>query len=231
MAEGIVRRALEAGICTINPVDLREFTHDRHRTTDDRPFGGGAGMVMKPEPLFRALDALEAQGPGEVVILTPRGRLFHQELAQELARKERIILVCGRYEGIDERVFTRAHLELSIGDYVLSGGEPAAVVVMDAVIRLLPGALGCARSAQEESFSQGLLEHPHYTRPRVFRGMEVPEVLLSGDHQAIARWRRLRSLEITMERRPDLLERASLSREEREHLMRLKGLTTEEESR
>ncbi len=221
LSEGIVKRAIEAGICEVRPIDLREFTTDRHRTTDDRPFGGGAGMVMKPEPLFRALDALEQEGPALTIVLSPRGRVFDQRLAHKLSREERIILVCGRYEGIDQRVCERAHMELSIGDYVLSGGEPAAMVVMDAVIRLLPGALGCDHSVEEESFSQGLLEHPHYTRPRVYRGMEVPEVLLSGDHAAIARWRRRKSLEITLRRRPELLKKVPLSEEELEYLASL----------
>ncbi len=222
LQEGIVRRALEAGIVEINPVDLREFTTDRHRTTDDRPFGGGAGMVMKPEPIFKALDSLKKEGSPYVIVLSPRGEVFTQRTAERLAAKERIVLICGRYEGIDERVcMAAADMELSIGDYILSGGEPAAIVVMDAIIRLLPGALGCDDSIESESFSQGLLEYPQYTRPRTFRGMGVPEVLLSGDHKEIARWRRFQSLKLTLERRPELLSRAELTDEERQFLEKL----------
>ncbi len=222
LGEGIVRRAREAGIVEVNPVDLRAFTEDRHRTTDDRPYGGGAGMVMKPEPLFKALDSLSRHGgDGPVIILSPRGQVFNQRVASRLASEERVILVCGRYEGIDQRVCDRADMELSIGDYVLSGGEPAAIVVMDAVIRLLPGALGCGESAETESFSTGLLEYPHYTRPREFRGQGVPEVLLSGDHKEIERWRRRQSLRLTLERRPDLLDDAALSPEDMAYLKSL----------
>ncbi len=212
-SHGVVKRGIEAGLVHVNPVDLRGFTHDRHRTTDDRPFGGGEGMVMKPEPIFEALDHLEAAPPRPTVaLLTPRGRVFDQAMARRLSLLPRLILVCGRYEGIDERVaLERTDMEISIGDYVLSGGEVAALVIMDSVIRLLPGVLGCAESANRDSFSDGLLEFPQYTRPRTYRGLPVPEVLTGGDHGEIARWRRKRSLEITLQRRPDLLGKARLS--------------------
>lgn len=203
----IVRRARDRGLVEIFVHDLRDYTSDRHRTVDDYPYGGGAGMVMKPEPWFRAVEALREQGnPGRCLLLTPQGRKLDQSLVQRLALEERLILLCGRYEGVDERV--RAHLadiEVSIGDYVLSGGEPAAVVLVDAVVRLQPGALGSSESTVEESFSEGLLEYPQYTRPPEFRGWRVPEILLSGDHAAIERWRRQQQLQRTRERRPDLL--------------------------
>ncbi len=222
MKEGIVRRALENGLLQIRPIDLREFTTDRHRTTDDRPFGGGEGMVMKPEPIFRALESLKKEGPAHVVLLSPRGKVFTQQIAQDLAGKERLIIICGRYEGIDERISEWCvDLELSIGDYVLSGGEVAALVVIDAVSRLIPGVLGCADSAQADSFSNGLLEYPQYTRPRDFKGWKVPEVLLSGDHKAISRWRREQSLRITLERRPELLLQAPLSPDDISYLRSL----------
>ncbi len=203
----IVKRARDRGLVEIFVHDLRDYTSDRHRTVDDYPYGGGAGMVMKPEPWFRAVEALREQGnPGRCLLLTPQGRKLDQSLVQRLALEDRLILLCGRYEGVDERV--RAHLadvEVSIGDYVLSGGEPAAVVLVDAVVRLQPGALGSSESTVEESFSEGLLEYPQYTRPPEFRGWRVPEILLSGDHAAIERWRRQQQLQRTRERRPDLL--------------------------
>ncbi len=203
----IVKRARDRGLVEIFVHDLRDYTSDRHRTVDDYPYGGGAGMVMKPEPWFRAVEALREQGnPGRCLLLTPQGRKLDQSLVQRLALEDRLILLCGRYEGVDERV--RAHLadvEVSIGDYVLSGGEPAAVVLVDAVVRLQPGALGSSESTVEESFSEGLLEYPQYTRPPEFRGWRVPDVLLSGDHAAIERWRRQQQLQRTRERRPDLL--------------------------
>ncbi|MCL4460008.1 MAG: tRNA (guanosine(37)-N1)-methyltransferase TrmD [Chloroflexi bacterium] len=215
-SESIVKRAVEKGLVSINITDIRDFATDKHRATDDYPFGGGSGMVMKPEPIFAAVESLLVPtpdvAPAEIILLTPQGRLFKQRLAQELAGKEWLILICGRYEGVDERV--REHLatdEISIGDYVLSGGEIPAMVLVDAVVRLLPGVLGAPPSILEESHSQGLLEYPHYTRPAVFRGWAVPEVLLSGNHAAIARWRREQSLRRTLERRPDLLARAELN--------------------
>ncbi len=203
----IIKRARERGIVDIHVHDLRDYTADRHRTVDDYPYGGGAGMVMKPEPWFRAVEALRVAGnPGCAILLTPQGKRLDQGLVQQLAAEDRLILLCGRYEGVDERV--REHLvdkEVSVGDYVLSGGEPAAAVLVDAVVRLQPGALGSSESIVEESFAAGLLEYPQYTRPPEFRGWRVPDVLLSGDHGAIDRWRRERQIERTRVRRPDLL--------------------------
>lgn len=204
----IIRRAREAGRVGLHLHNLRDYTTDRHRTVDAPPYGGGPGMVMRPEPWFRAVERLREQGlPGRVVLLTPQGERLNQPRVRRLAAEDRLILLCARYEGIDERV--RRHLaddEISIGDYVLSGGEPAAVVLVDAVVRLQPGVLGCDQSALDESFSGPLLEYPHYTRPAEFRGWRTPPILLSGDHAAIERWRREQQLERTRERRPDLLD-------------------------
>lgn len=212
---GIVRRARNAGLVDIKAHDLRQWTTDKHHVVDDRPFGGGDGMVLKPEPIFTAVEALTGFARKEdftprtrVVLLSAQGRVFSQSLAHDLAENaERIVLICGRYEGVDERVSEAlATDEISIGDYVLSGGEPAALVVIDAVVRLLPGALGSDTSAVFESFSEGLLDYPHYTRPPEFRGMKVPEVLLSGNHAEIERWRRQAALAKTLRNRPDLLQ-------------------------
>ena len=212
---GITRRACEMGLAKIEVHDLRQFTHDRHRTVDDRPFGGGEGMVLKPEPIFRAVCDLtgsnsRAEYPVQtrVVLLSPQGRVFTQETAQDLSQNaSQIVLICGRYEGVDERVCEAlATDEVSIGDYVLSGGEPAAVVVIDAIVRLLPGALGNENSTTNESFSDGGLDHPQYTRPTEFSGLSVPEVLLAGNHGEIARWRREAALKKTQRNRPDLLK-------------------------
>lgn len=212
LRESILRRAQDKGLITVGVHDLRTWTHDRHRVVDDVPYGGGAGMVLKPEPVFEAVESLRHGPESLVVALTPQGLPFSQRMASELARLPHLILVCGRYEGFDDRIPQGLHaLELSIGDFVLSGGEIPALVVLDATIRLIPGVLGDETSAQTDSFSTGLLEHPHYTRPAAFRGMGVPEVLLSGDHAAIARWRRKQALRRTRERRPDLLGRAKLS--------------------
>jgi tRNA (guanine37-N1)-methyltransferase len=215
---GIVRRARAAGLVEISAHDLRRWTKDKHRQVDDRPFGGGDGMILKPEPIFEAVEELTGceAGSGKyepgvrVVLLSPQGRSFTQSLAEELAASNsQVVLICGRYEGVDERVSEALVTdEISIGDYVLSGGEPAALVMVDAVVRLVPGALGSETSAVHESFSEGLLDYPHYTRPPEFRGMRVPEVLLSGHHAEISRWRSLRALEKTKRNRPDLLERA-----------------------
>lgn len=203
----IIKRARDRAIVELHVHDLRDYTDDRHRTVDDYPYGGGAGMVMKPEPWFRAVESLRGHdNPGQAVLLTPQGQRLDQALARRLAREDRLIILCGRYEGVDERV--REHLvneEISIGDYVLSGGEPAAVVLVDALVRLQPGALGSPQSTVEESFSAGLLEYPQYTRPPEFRGWRVPDILLSGDHGAVERWRRERQIERTRARRPDLL--------------------------
>ena len=210
---GIIGRALKRGQIEINLVNLRDFAEGPHLVTDDRPFGGGDGMVMKPEPIVRALESIST-GKGEkgVILLTPQGQPFTQSIARGLAMLEQIVLVCGRYEGVDERVRSRyVDTEVSIGDYILTGGELPAMVVVDAVSRLIPGVLGGARSNREESFEDHFLEYPHYTRPRVFQGLEVPSVLLSGDHRGIQLWRRTQSIKRTLERRPDLLEKACLS--------------------
>lgn len=205
---GIIRRALEAQLIAINIHDLRDFTSDRHHVVDDRPFGGGAGMVMKPEPLFRAIEAITHQAPKmRVVLLSPQGRLFTQQVAEELAQDESVLFICGRYEGVDERVVENLVTdEISIGDYVLSGGEIPAMVMVDALTRLLPGALGCEQSAEQDSFSSGLLDYPHYTRPAEYRGLKVPDVLLSGHHAEVEKWRHKKAVEKTLRCRPDLLE-------------------------
>lgn len=205
---GIVRRAREAGVVDVSLHDLRRYATDRHRTTDDAPYGGGPGMVMKVEPLVAAVEAIvgESRDSSRLVLLSPRGRPLEQPLVRELASASRLVLVAGRYEGVDERfVQATGAEEVSIGDYVLSGGEIPAMVVVDAVVRLLPGAISDPRSAAEDSFSEGILDHPHYTRPAEFRGLRVPEVLLSGDHAAVDEWRRSRAFSDTRERRPELL--------------------------
>ncbi len=204
----IIKRARESGVAEVVLHNFRDWATDRHHTVDDSPFGGGPGMVLKPEPVFAAVEAVRASqtSPAPLVYLSPKGERFTQETAYELAAMPSLILLCGRYEGLDQRVVD--HLvdrEISVGDYVLSGGEPACLVVLDAVIRLLPGALGEPASLEEESFSSGLLEYPQYTRPAEFRGWKVPEVLVSGNHEAIRRWRREQALEETRKRRPDLL--------------------------
>jgi tRNA (guanine37-N1)-methyltransferase len=244
---GIVRRAREAGLIEISVHDLRTFTSDKHKTVDDRPFGGGEGMVLKPGPIFECVESLKVRPRDErtapataetVVLLSPQGRMFTQTMAQELGRLERIVLICGRYEGVDERVAERlADREVSIGDYILSGGELGAAVMVDTVTRLLPGALGNEASAQQESFtaaqkteaegpdstcaSGGLLDYPHYTRPAEFRGMSVPEVLIGGNHEQIRKWRRQKALEKTLRNRPDLLEKQELSDEDREMVRKI----------
>ena len=204
--ESIIKRAGESGRLQLGIHDLRDYTHDRHRTVDDRPFGGGPGMRMKPEPLFEAVEALRGEKT-RVILTSPAGRLFRQQIARELAAEEHLLLVCGSYEGFDERVRQGlADDELSIGDYVLTNGALPAMVIIDSVTRLLPGVLGDDESSQDESFSGGLLEYPQYTRPAEFRGMTVPEVLLSGDHAAIEKWRREQAEVQTRQRRTDLLE-------------------------
>src|SRR5436853_7710629 len=248
MDSGIDRRDREARLAEIRVHDLRAFAHDRHRTVDDRPFGGGEGMVLKPEPIFECIETLglppwEERTAGSteqsVILVSAQGRRFNQTVAAELAATERIVLVCGRYEGVDERVSEfLADRELSIGDYVLSGGELGAAVIVDAVTRLIPGAVGNEASARQESFSAleataeegpnstcgsgGLLDYPHYTRPAEFRGMAVPEVLVSGNHEEIRRWRRRTALEKTLRNRPDLLDRIALRDEDQELLAQIK---------
>lgn len=215
----IMKRARERGLIEINLVNIRDFSVNKHHTVDDAPYGGGAGMVMGPEALFGAVGhAVQRTGPeaSRVVLMCPQGRPFSQDLALSLAGEKRIVLICGHYEGIDERVReTLVTDEVSIGDYVLTGGELPAMVVVDAVARLIPGVLGEAASAEEDSFSTGLLEYPHYTRPREYRGLAVPEVLLSGHHEKIRKWRRRQSLLRTLERRPELLKEAALTPEDR----------------
>lgn len=219
LEESILRRAQENGLVEIRVHDLRFWTHDRHRQVDDEPYGGGAGMVLKPEPAFEAVEELRRDPQSRIVVLSPQGLPFSQEVAEELARQDHLILLCGRYEGFDDRIpqGLRA-LELSIGDYVLTGGELPALVVLDGVVRLIPGVLGDAESARTDSFATGFLEYPQFTRPPTFRGMAVPPVLLSGDHKAIARWRRKEGLRRTQERRPDLLARVVLSEFDRQLL-------------
>ncbi len=207
LAVGVPKRARDAGALHVSLVDLREYTTDRHRSTDDYPYGGGPGMVMKAEPIIAALEAVRCGTPrARRILLSPRGPVLSHARAAALAMEEDVALVCGRYEGVDERVRDFVDEELSIGDYVLSGGEAAALVVLDVVARLLPGVLGNAESAGAESFATGLLEYPHYTRPEVVRGLSVPSVLLSGDHEAVTRWRDSQARELTRRARPDLLE-------------------------
>jgi tRNA (guanine37-N1)-methyltransferase len=245
---GIVRRAREAGLVQIDVHDLRSFTSDRHKTVDDRPFGGGEGMVLKPEPIFVCVEGIGVAAKASrtkaesVVLLSPQGRLFDQAMADEFSRLERAVLICGRYEGVDERVSEQlADREVSIGNFVLSGGELGAALIIDAVTRLLPGALGNEASNRQESFTEqgpcrqrgaadstcgsgGLLDYPHYTRPAEFRGMAVPEVLSSGDHEKIRRWRRTRALEKTLRNRPDLLKNGGvLSEEDRALLVEIQS--------
>ncbi|HHE41997.1 MAG TPA: tRNA (guanosine(37)-N1)-methyltransferase TrmD [Dehalococcoidia bacterium] len=215
----IVKRAEERGLAQVVAHNIRDFTHDRHRTVDDYPYGGGVGMVLKPEPIFEAAEHVKKTtgfGDCPVVLLTPQGRLFTQDIARELSHHPQLMLICGHYEGVDERVAEHLATDaLSIGDYVLMGGEVAAMVVVEAVVRLLPGVLGSEMSTVDESHADGLLEYPQYTRPEVFRGWAVPPVLLSGNHGEIAAWRRRQTLLRTAKRRPDLLERATLSDKER----------------
>ncbi len=216
---GIFQRAVENKLIEFNIYNIRDYTHDKHHVVDDYPYGGGAGMVMKPEPIFEAVESIRQPDDKDekvsVILTTPQGRLFSQKIAGELRQYDRLIIICGHYEGVDERV--HRHLatdEISIGDYVLSGGEPAAMVIVDAVTRLIPGVLGSEESAKDDSHSDGLLEYPQYTRPPVFRDMAVPEILLSGNHGEIAKWRRDQSVIRTAERRPELLENVELSSRE-----------------
>ena len=237
LESSILQRARQRGLLEVHIHNIRDYTHDRHHTTDDTPYGGGGGMVMKPEPVFEAIESVLgiSPAPGEptaaagarqgipVILLTPQGRVFTQRVAEELARHERIALLCGRYEGVDERI--REHLvtdEISVGDYVLTGGELPALILIDALSRLLPGVLGDPTGAEDDSHSMGLLEYPHYTRPPEFRGWKVPEVLLSGDHGKIEKWRREQALLRTFNKRPDMLEKAELSEKEKKFVEGLK---------
>ncbi len=225
VSASIIGRARERQLVNIRVHNIRDYAHDKHRTVDDYPYGGGAGMVLKPEPIFEAVEAIKSElclSFVPVILLTPQGRLFNQEIARQLAGFSSIMLICGRYEGVDERV--AEHLatdEISIGDYILSGGEVAAMAVVDSVVRLLPGVLGSEESLDDDSYIKGLLEYPQYTRPAVFRGWAVPQVLLSGDHGAVAKWRRQQSLLRTAKRRPDLLAKVALSEEEKRLLSKI----------
>jgi len=213
---GIIRKALDKGLMEIAVHDLRDYTRDKHRQVDDRPFGGLEGMVLKPEPIFAAVEALRRDADSRVYLLSPQGARFSSATAQEMASHRQVMLICGRYEGVDERV--AGHLadgEISIGDYVLTGGEPAALVVVDAASRFVKGVVGKEDSVRHDSFAEGILDFPHYTRPREFRGLRVPQVLFSGDHRKIGRWRRKKALEKTLERRPDLLKDRELAPEDR----------------
>jgi len=225
LAAGIIGRAIERGTLDVKVRDLRDFTTDRHRVVDDVPYGGGPGMVLKPDPIFRALDAVEAERgtPLTVIMTSPQGRRFTQAEAQRLSGLEHVVLLCGRYEGFDDRVRERVAEELSIGDYVLTGGELPALVILDAVARFVPGVVGDGQSVVEDSFSRGLLDFPQFTRPPEIATLRVPDVLLSGNHAEIRRWRKREALSRTLERRPDLLDEASLDEEERQMLRELKG--------
>ncbi|HVF24314.1 MAG TPA: tRNA (guanosine(37)-N1)-methyltransferase TrmD [Anaerolineales bacterium] len=227
LESSILQRARLRGLIDVRVHSIRDYTHDKHHITDDTPYGGGGGMVMKPDPIFEAVESvlgpLQDSQRVPVILLTPQGRVFTQRVAEELSQHERIALLCGRYEGVDERI--REHLasdEISIGDYVLTGGELPALMVIDAVSRLLPGVLGDPDGAQDDSHSMGLLEYPHYTRPPIFRGWSVPDVLLSGDHAKIEKWRREQALSRTLHKRPDMLEKADLSEADKKHLNGLK---------
>ena len=224
---GIFKRAVDQGLVSLNLHNIRDYTHDKHHTADDYPYGGGSGMVLKPEPIFEAVESIKT-GIGDeadklpVILLTPQGRLFSQQIARQLSAYSRLVLICGHYEGVDERV--REHLatdEISIGDYVLTGGEVPAMVVIDAVVRLLPGVLGSEASPLDDSHTNGLLEYPQYTRPPDYRGWSVPEVLLSGNHAQIAKWRREQIIRRTLERRPELLGKANLGLEDKQLVERL----------
>lgn len=230
----IIKRARERGLIRVNVHNIRDYTHDKHHMTDDTPYGGGGGMVMKPEPVFEAVETVlglasppsppEPQSNIPIILLTPQGRVFNQSIAQELSQHPRVALLCGRYEGIDERI--REHLvtdEISIGDYVLTGGELPALILIDAIARLLPDVLGDPTGAQDDSHAMGLLEYPHYTRPPEFRGWKAPEVLLSGDHAKIDKWRREQALERTFRKRPDMLEKADLSEADKKFVKSLKS--------
>jgi tRNA (guanine37-N1)-methyltransferase len=218
--ESILKRAREKKLLEVRLYNIRDFATGPHRTVDDYPYGGGAGMVFKPEPLFRAIDSLKEDGePRKVILLSPQGRPFTQRAAEDYSKEtRRLVLICGRYEGIDERVRTLVDEERSIGDYVITGGELAALIIIDAVTRLVPGALGDDKSVEEESFSWGLLDYPHYTRPREFREMKVPDVLVSGNHREIWLWRRKEALKKTLNVRPDLIEKINLTDADRKIL-------------
>ncbi len=223
--ESMLGRAKKAGLVEINIHDLRHFTHNEHRKADDRPYGGGPGMVMKPEPIFEAVEFIcSPSGQPKIILMSPQGKTFSQEKAKQLAEESHLLFICGHYEGVDERVRQKLITnELSIGDYVLTGGELAAMVVIDALVRLIPGVLGKRESATKDSFYRELLDCPHYTRPPTYRGMEVPQVLLSGDHQEIQKWCKHEAIRQTFLKRPDLLKRANLTEKEKSFLKEVKG--------
>lgn len=214
LKHSILGRAIQNGLIDLEIINIRDYSKSKHKNTDDYPFGGGAGMLMTAQPILDCLDAACPSGDAYKICLSPRGRIFNSEIAQELAQKEQLILLCGHYEGIDQRVIDLMDEELSIGDYVLTGGEPAAIVVIDCISRFIGGVLGSAQSAHEDSFSDGLLEFPQYTRPAEIRGMKVPDILLSGDHAKISQWRREQQLIVTRKNRPDLLAKANLSKKD-----------------
>ncbi|NIO48126.1 MAG: tRNA (guanosine(37)-N1)-methyltransferase TrmD [Candidatus Aminicenantes bacterium] len=221
-SKGVINKALDKGLIEVHVHDLRDFTFDKHKQIDDRPFGGGQGMVLKSEPIFAAVEKIKQNEKTPVYLLSPQGRKFDFRFAEELAQHPQVILICGRYEGVDERVIQYLVTgEISIGDYILTGGEPAAIVVVDGISRFIPQVVGNVESVKRDSFYEGLLEFPHYTRPRNFRGMEVPEVLFSGDHSKIESWRRKKSLEKTWLQRPDLLKNRKLSAEEKKILEKI----------
>jgi len=234
LESSILKRAAQRGLIDVRVHNIRDYTHDKHHVTDDTPYGGGGGMVMKPEPIFEAVESVLGLDPHPsqpkpdsnipIILLTPQGRVFDQRIAEELSAHERIALLCGRYEGVDERI--REHLvtdEISIGDYVLTGGELPALMIIDAISRLLPGVLGDPTGAEDDSHSMGLLEYPHYTKPSEFRGWKVPDILLSGAHAKIDKWRREQALLRTLSKRPDMLEKTELSKEDKKFLENLKG--------
>jgi tRNA (guanine37-N1)-methyltransferase len=224
LEESIIGKARNAGLIQVNLFNIRDYAEGKHRVTDDYPYGGGKGMIMKPEPIIRGIEAIQSDNPeARVILMTPQGYPLRQEVVKRLAQQSHLILICGRYEGVDERVRDVVDEEISIGDYVLTGGELAALVVIDAVSRQIPGVLGDEEASEDDSFSRGLLEHPQYTRPREFAGRKVPEILLSGDHQAIEQWRKQEALRRTWERRPDLLSEAAMSEDEHQILDELKG--------
>lgn len=223
LEEGVLGRSIKNGLLGVDITDIRDFALGKYKITDDRPFGGGSGMVMKAGPIHRALESIEKKERSSVVLLSPQGEKFSQPLAWKLSELDQIIMICGRYEGVDDRIISdHVDIELSIGDYVLSGGELGALVVLDAIARLIPGVLGCESSNKEDTFEGNLLKYPQYTRPRDFMGKEVPEVLLSGDHQKINKWRRAQSLKRTFSKRPDLLEKASLDKDDMDIIAKLK---------
>lgn len=214
----IIGKAQAKEIVSIEPTNIRDYTLSKHKKVDDYPYGGGAGMVMSPQPIVSALEEVKKKNKGKVIFLGPKGITFNQKLANELSEEKELIFICGHYEGIDERTYEYIDMEISLGDFVLTGGEMASIPVIDSIIRLIPGVLGKEESYEEESFYGGLLEYPHYTRPEVFNGLKVPEVLLSGHHENIRKWRRLKSLLITKDRRPDLFGKIELTKEDKKLL-------------